>query len=225
MNIILIHGSWHGGWCWNEVNTILSEKGHVVFAPTLSGMSGDGGDFGVTDHINDIISIINKNKLENIVLVGHSYAGMILRGVSFMIPEKILKTIYVDAFIPENGESLFDLLGAERKKEIIYNLKNDFLIPPLDASKFGVDKEMEKWLNNKLTYTPIKTFSEKIFGINENIESHYIFCSETPIMKKYRDKANIKGWNIYDIRSGHDVMIINPKKFSKILFEIIENHT
>ena len=111
---VLIHGAWHGGWCWGRVRSTLERQGHQVFAPTLTGLSDRAHllspAVGLSTHIEDIVRLIEAEDLRDVVLVGHSYAGLIVSGVACALPQRIGRRVYLDAFLPEDGEAGIDLL-------------------------------------------------------------------------------------------------------------------
>src|SRR5882762_7076962 len=110
---VLVHGSWHGGWCWRRVADRLEKQGHKVFAPTLTGLGERAhlisAQVDINTHVTDIISVIKFESLDNIVLVGHSYAGLIITGVAEQIGSAISSIIYLDAFLPDDGDTLVGL--------------------------------------------------------------------------------------------------------------------
>src|ERR1700761_3204519 len=109
---ILVHGSWHGGWCWRRVSDQLQLKGHRVFCPTMTGLGERSHllnkDINVSTHVTDIVNVIRWEDLSDVVLVGHSYGGMVISGVAEQIPDKVSSIVFLDAFMPENGESMLD---------------------------------------------------------------------------------------------------------------------
>src|SRR5580698_1834713 len=128
---VLVHGSWHGGWCWRRVADLLEAKGHKVYAPTLTGLGERShlmsGMITLDTHINDVANVIKWENLQNIVLVGHSYAGFVVSGVAEKVLPAISSIVFLDAFLPQNGERVVDLapqdlrdatLAAAAKNEV-----------------------------------------------------------------------------------------------------------
>jgi len=238
----MVHGTADGAGI--KLKNYILKGGDVVFAPTLSGMESKNKpadkDIGLNTHIQDIIKLIREESLSEIILVGHSYAGLVISGVASKIPERINKLIYLDAFLPNHNESLFDLSLPERIKAIKSSLVNSegrnkkegaedvWLVPPHNPEIFGVFGDEALWLRKMLVPTPIQTFEEKVILDNpefEKIPKFYIRCSECPISSfdKFEERAKTKGWRTFRVESGHDVMITKPIELFKI-FKEIENH-
>src|SRR5438874_13830434 len=114
---VLVHGAWHGSWCWKRVRQALQAAGHDVFTPTLTGVADRSHlisrDVNLETHITDVVNLIQWEELTNVVLCGHSYGGCVISGVADRIPDRIAALVYLDAFVPENGQSLHDTLPPE----------------------------------------------------------------------------------------------------------------
>jgi pimeloyl-ACP methyl ester carboxylesterase len=112
---VLVHGSWHGGWCWKKLMPKLDEQGHVCVAPTLSGMGERfhtaSQSMGLSVHIQDIINLLEFEDLNDVILVGHSYSGMVITGVAER-SSRVNKLVYFDAIVPEHGQSMFSLMSG-----------------------------------------------------------------------------------------------------------------
>ena len=116
---VLVHGAWHGGWCYKRVSERLRAEGHLVFTPTNTGLGERSHlyhrEIDLEVHITDILNVIKWEEIDDFVLVGHSYGGMIITGVADRVPEKVRRLVYLDAFVPQDGQSIFDLLGPQIK--------------------------------------------------------------------------------------------------------------
>ena len=240
MIFILIHGSWHNGSAWYKVENLLKQQGATVYTPTLTGMEWfqhpASKDIGLTVHIQDIVRLVQKNQLENVILVGHSYGGFILTGVAELIPDKISKLIYLDAFIPDDNQSLFDLMSQETRDGMQSSLVNAegkgkqdgaedvWLLPPGEPQGYGVFvPEDVTWLQKHMVYTPVLTFEEKVTVKNpeaQAIRRYFIRCTEFEFLAPFEHKAKQAGWPVFQIEAGHDAMIIQPEVLTNILVEI-----
>ena len=121
-NFVLVHGAWRGGWCWRRVARVLRAAGHDVLTPTLTGLGERAHlmtrETNLSAHIQDVLAVLRWEGLSDVVLCGHSYGGMVVSGVADQAPERIRSLVYLDAFVPKDGESVFELLPPERSLEL-----------------------------------------------------------------------------------------------------------
>src|SRR5262245_14863398 len=115
---VLVHGAWHGGWCWQRVSPLLRARGHEVFAPTLTGLGERSHlltrEIGLETHVADVVNAIRWEDLTDVVLCGHSYGGMVISGAADRMADRVRSLVYLDAFVPADGQSIFDFMTAER---------------------------------------------------------------------------------------------------------------
>jgi pimeloyl-ACP methyl ester carboxylesterase len=169
--IVLVHGSWHGAWCWQKVRPLLLQAGYDTFTPTLTGQAELGGygslSVGLRSHTEEVARFLEFNDLKNVVLVGHSYAGAILSGVAETMASRIKHLVYLDAFVMNDGEAAFDFFPPG-VPDIFRNLAtsgNGWGVPALPAEDFvgasapAADKDL---LTRLLTPLPVNTHSEKL---------------------------------------------------------------
>ncbi len=242
-NILLIHGSWHGGWCWDEVKASLEKDGHTVLAPTLLEMDyrkqPPARGIGLVEHINSLKKIITELDLTNLIIVGHSYGGMVMTGLSLLIPDRIKKIVYLDAFLPNPGESLFDISAPERVQTMKKSLVDEdgktleqggvdpYLLPVRDPEFFGIyDQSIKDAIKDKLVKTSVKTFTDKIGTgeVSADIKKYYIRCTQFPISERFENKAKAMKYECYGFDAGHDVMLTNPNLLVNLLTKIIDKN-
>jgi pimeloyl-ACP methyl ester carboxylesterase len=139
---VLVHGSWAGGVVWRQLAPRLRKAGHEVYAPTLTGIGERkhllNREIDLDTHIQDVIGVIDDEDLSDIVLVGHSYGGMVISGVADRVPEKVASLVYLDAFVPENGQSLFSVLPSDRRLVTVPG--EDWLVAPITPAGFGLKR-------------------------------------------------------------------------------------
>jgi pimeloyl-ACP methyl ester carboxylesterase len=120
---VLVHGAWHGGWCWKKVAPLLRAAGHDVFTPTLTGLGERvhllASEIDLATHVDDVLGVLEYEDLTNVVLVGHSYGGMVISGVAERAGSRLARLVYLDAFLPENGKALRDYAPGEVLDEMV----------------------------------------------------------------------------------------------------------
>jgi pimeloyl-ACP methyl ester carboxylesterase len=227
---VLVHGAWHGGWCWRHVADLLEKQGHKVFAPTLTGLGERSHlltkEVNVSTHVTDIVNVLKFEDLKDVVLVGHSYGGLVISGVAEQAGDRISSIIFLDAFLPENGDSLLEKSSPAFKSAIDAALgRNEvsFKAPP--ASAFGVEEKDRAWVDSKTTPQPIGTYGEKATytGGREKIaKKAYIralgYKSPTFDANVTKVKSN-SSWKLAEMQTGHDVMVIAPDQLVALLHQ------
>jgi pimeloyl-ACP methyl ester carboxylesterase len=217
---VLVHGAWHGGWCWRRVADRLTAKGHYVVAPTLSGVGERShlppGPIDLSTHIDDVVGEIKWKDLDGIVLVGHSYGGMVITGVAEQLRDRISAIVYLDAFLPADGQSLFDITHT-------VNPPVTPSVPPHPAAYFHVNAADSAWVDSKLTPHPTGCFTKrlKVTGACQNIAKKvYIRAPlfKMPVFDGFLEQCRAdRSWNTETVTCGHDVMIDQPGVLTAIL--------
>lgn len=226
---LLVHGAWHGGWCWRKVARLLDDAGHTVYAPSLTGL-GDRAhlarpDIDLALHVEDVVALLEAEELRNVVLVGHSYGGMVITDVAARVPNRLAHLVYLDAFVPNAGQSLLDLVGAEtaeRVREAAKTHGEGWKIPPFPPERFGVTSERDReWLSKHLVPQPLLTFERPAQGGGAGrAKRTYIYCAK-PAMGAFdqfagRFRADRK-WAFHELKTGHDAMVTASGDLAKIL--------
>ena len=150
---VLVHGAWHGGWCWREVAGRLQSAGHRVFAPTLTGLADRSHlltrETGLETHILDIVNLLEWEGLDDAVLCGHSYGGMVVTGAADRAAGRLRALVYLDAFVPADGQSLSDMAPPERVDGMLRDAAergDGWKVPPLPASAWLDDPAQQAWV-------------------------------------------------------------------------------
>ena len=227
---VLVHGAWHGGWGWVRLAALLRAQGHTVFAPTLTGQGERTHlltqDVNATLHIADIVNLIRYERLSNIVLVGHSYGGSVISGVAEIVPDKIAALVFLDAFVPDNGQAVVDMVQPAVKEIILAaQARGETTVPVRDAAAFNVNEKDRAWVDSLAGPQPIGTMTEKLTlsGAREKIASKtYIRASGYPniAFEAAHARAKAEGWRTYEVPCGHNVMIDRPERLAEILNEL-----
>ena len=229
---VLVHGAWHGSWCWKSVRAALQSAGHNVFTPTLTGLGErshlNSAAINLSMHIADIVNLIRWEELSDVVLCGHSYAGCVIAGVADQIPDRIRALVFLDAFVLENGESLMDILPPEvpqAVREFARTTGEGWKLNPIPAELFGVrDPHDAAWVDAQCTPQAIATFEEriKLAGNPGDIQDiAYVFPTEChPNLLISHERAKAKGWKMRTIdNSAHELMITHPRELAECLLE------
>ena len=232
-HFLLIHGAWHGGWVWNEISEILRYQRYSVSTPTLTGLGEKkhllSSKITIETFIQDVVNHIVFENLNNIILVGHSFAGSVISGVADRLKNRIKKLIYFDAMILIDGQKPFDISPketVEQRIELAKKFGNDISIPAPSADAFGVfDIKKSLLLEEKLTPHPLSTFQSKLILKNEignGIPLSYIFCKK-PVYKSLESSREVvrkMKWPIFELNAGHDAMLTHPKETLNLLMKI-----
>jgi pimeloyl-ACP methyl ester carboxylesterase len=220
---VIVHGAWGGSWAFKKVDSLLTEKGAVVYRPSLTGQGERvhlaTTSVGLDTHIMDVVNMILYEDLHDVILVGHSYGGMVVTGVADSLPGRIKKLIYLDAFVPENGESVESIHGS-RADGIKKMVVNGFIVPPWVTAGKMPPKDVPH---------PYKTFTDAISLTNKDrlkIPTTYILTVEKGKEAKDDDfasqaeRARKKGWPILVLEADHNAQWSAPVALVDMLKKI-----
>jgi pimeloyl-ACP methyl ester carboxylesterase len=229
---VLVHGAFLGGWCWSRVEKLLRDQGHEVYGPSLTGL-GDrahllSDQIGLSTQINDVLGVIESHDLTDIVLCGHSYGGIVITGVADQLADRVQTLVYLDALVPENANSMFDLIPPffQESFESGAALDGGLSVPPMSAEDFGVGEADRAWVDEKSGNHPIKCFSERIAlsGAYRSIANrHYVLAPafEHPSTHaNYNQFKDDPTWQTHTVSGGHHVMVDNPAALAEILLSV-----
>lgn len=225
---VLVHGAWHGGWAWNRVAPLLRAAGHDVHAPTLTGVSDRAHllhpGVGLSTHIQDVVALISAHDLSDVVLVGHSYGGQVITGVADAVPSRVLKRVYLDAFVGDSGEAAVELQPSEVAGHYRHSVEEQgfgWLIPPRSLAKMGVtDPADVAWLTPRLTPHPWLSFTEPLAltGAVSDVPAEFIECTDwMRVFAGMRSRAETRGWPVHELPTGHEAMVTAPAELADLL--------
>ncbi len=224
---VLVHGGWDGGWAWHQVAPLLRAAGHEVFTPTLTGL-GERVHLrhpGITmdTHMQDIVNVLAYEDLHAVVLVGWSYGGAVITGVAERAPERLAHLVYLDAFVPQDGQSIADLLGPEVTAEFeeqARTLGDGWRIPftvPVNDNRPRTDALLNA-LKQPLAVTDPAA---------RTIPRTYIYCAdkpEIPIFAHFKAAAQRaredEGWRYRELPTGHEAVWTMPRELTNVLLEL-----
>ena len=225
---VLVHGSWAGSVVWRELAPRLRKAGHEVYAPTLTGIGARkhllNREIDLGTHIQDVIGVIEEEDLSDIVLVGHSYGGMVITGVADRVPEKVATLVYLDAFVPENGQSCFSLLPPEANLAAVPG--EDWLAAPIPSASFGFKSpEVIALWEGKSGPHPLATLTQPLQltgGIGRFKQKMYILATDPARFTEFYDKLkNEPGWTVHTLSCTHFIQLEMPDELTAILLKAI----
>ena len=225
--IVFVHGAWGGGWQYTKVQPLLEEAGHIVYRPTMTGLGErvhlGGPDVGLSTHIEDIVKVLEFEDLHDIVLVGHSYGGMVIAGVADRMPERIAKLVYFDAFLPDDGESVASLFGdsidamatvggdGAEPWQLVPLWVEEGEPPPVDVPQ------------------PLLTFTEPIVLGNPEaarLPAVYLLTveagKEADLFDVFADRARERGWEVVEMEGTHNPHWFQPENFVNVLLQTLQ---
>jgi pimeloyl-ACP methyl ester carboxylesterase len=231
---VLVHGAWHGGWCWNRVADRLRSAGHRVFTPTQTGLGERkhllSKDITLDTFTADIVNVIEAEELSDVILVGHSCGGNAISGTADAIPDKIRHLVYLDSLMVEGGKAPFDNLPPDvvaARRKAAEETSGGLSLPAPPASAFGVsDATDTEWVKRRLTPHPLGTYTSplKLKGpVGNNLPRTYIACTNPSYAALQASRNWVKaqqGWHWAEIATGHDAMVMAPEELTRMLIEV-----
>ena len=232
---VLVHGGGHGGWCYQRVARILRAEGHEVYTPTLTGLGerahllDDRVD--LDRHVADVAAVLRVEDLRDVILVGHSYGGMVITGAADREPDRVGRLVYLDAATPVHGQSLVDVAGpvinAVRPMGEVVDGIELVLLPAPDAGKlYGVTDPADlAWMAERLSPHPWRCFEQPLMLENEDalwaIPQFHIVCTSTLATRDADQMARAQAdGRLWDIDTGHDLMITEPERTAGALLQV-----
>lgn len=231
---VLVHGAWHGAFCWHRVVPLLTAAGHTVVTPTLAGVGERAAEhhpgIDLETHATEVTESIDPDGPRDVVLVGHSYGGMVIAAVAARRAERIAGLVYLDAFVPEDGQSLFDIAPPGRadgfREEARLHGDGWWLPAPTPAGMGIVDEDDARWLAERLTAQSIATMEQPVRfgGTVPDIEIApriFIHCISDPPSSTFVPFAEMarttSGWTLHELATGHDAMLTEPEELARLL--------
>ncbi len=233
---VLVHGAWGGGWSWRPtVGKLLREAGHEVFTPTLTGL-GERAHLAspavdLETHIQDIVSVIECENLRDVVLMGHSYGGMVITGVADRIHERLLALVYVDAMVPADGQSLADLVGSSAAQmEARAQAEGDgWRLPPSPLPTDATPEHLA-WVSARRQAQPVKTFTQpvRLTGGGADLPRTYVYCTNPPGDAFTRIATRLRNdpaWKVVEFPTGHNVHYTMARELADLLLAALPETT
>ncbi|MBP7337912.1 alpha/beta hydrolase [Niveispirillum sp.] len=227
--LILIHGSWLGGWCWQRLAGSLTDRGWRVASPTLTGL-GDrqhlgGAATGLSDHVADILSVLDFAEPGPVILAGHSYGGLVAAEVAALRPDRVSDLVVIDGPIATKGQSLFDQVP---EMGTLFNaIARDGMVPPPDAAFLGLDPgdSVTEWTLSRLRPMPLRTHAEPArYGAGALVcRRHYLRFTDFPPTGPLAALAQKDGWQVAEVAAGHTAIVTHPEPVAHALTHLLRS--
>jgi len=231
--IVLAHGAWSAAWAWKKMRPLLKAAGHTFFSPTYTGLGERAHlarpEIDLSTHVRDVVNVLEFEDLKDVVLLGHSYGGMVATGVADAARGRIKSVVYLDAFAPRDGQSLFDLVGPKAEGNMRAGAAKDGDGWRLSINPMPPDTSPEDsaWASPRRRPQPIRTFEQRIKL--EEAEAppprHYIYAKKNgpgDVFRQFGERARSEaGWKYYEIDASHNPHITCPDALMALLTEIM----
>ncbi len=238
---VLVHGAWQGGWCWWRVVPLLRSRGHEVFTPTLTGLGERDHllrpDIDLATHVRDILGVLNYEELREVVLVGHSYGGMVVEGVAQHAPERLAQLVHLDSWFPQGDRRSMAALGHAlmpafwASLEELIRTEGDgwrLPVPPGDNPLGLPDAADARWVSARLTPHPARTLDQALPAIDAGttaLPRSYILCprpGEPAPLAAFAEHARGAGWPYLELPVGHEAMVAAPGALADALLALTQ---
>jgi pimeloyl-ACP methyl ester carboxylesterase len=227
---VLVHGAWAGGVVWRLLAPTLRKSGHEVYVPTLTGVGERkhllSRNIDLTTHIQDVVGVIDDEDLSDVVLVGHSYGGMVITGVADRRPDSIASLVYLDAAVPENGQSMAMVVAAAGHGGKGPDFQRDWLVQPLPSAAFGLKRpEVIRLWETKATPQPAATFTQPLTltsGSDRISKKTFIYANDpqpttfTQFYDKLKDRPD---WAVHTLPCTHFAQLEMPEELAALLLQ------
>jgi pimeloyl-ACP methyl ester carboxylesterase len=229
---VLLHGAWHGGWCWREVAALLRARGHAVTTPTQTGLGERrhlfSGAITLDTFVQDVVAHLEAEEIEDAVLVGHSFGGLGISGAADRVPQRIRRLVYLDALVLEDGQAPFDIMPqavVDSRRQLAAEQGGGLFIPIPPVAAFGVPEDHPRaaWMRRRMTPHPLGTYETPLrlrHPVGNGLPRTYIAAIAPAYAALGAIQARLKaqpGWDWREIASGHNAMVTAPELLAAML--------
>ena len=229
---LVAHGAWSAGWAWKKMRPLLRERGHELFTPSHTGLGERSHlahkDIDLETHIADIVGVLQFEDLREVTLIGHSYGGMVATGAADRAADRISRVVYLDAFVPRNGQALIDLQAPERRarlQESAQTAGDGWRLPP-NPMPPDTSEADAAWANPRRVTQPLQTFLQplRLTGAVERLPRTYVYCKRArpeDTFRQFAERARAEpGWTLFEIDASHNPHITAPLVLAELLHGI-----
>ena len=230
---MLLHGAWHGGWCWRRVEEPLREAGHRVLTPTQTGVGERSHlmskDLTLETFVADLTNVLEFEDLRDVILVGHSFGGIAITGAADRMRQRIRHLVYLDSLILHDGQSPFSVIPAEvaaARRKLAQEFSGGMSIPVPDPSAFGIEDAADAaWIKAKCTPHPLSTYEDRLrlrSPVGNGLPATYVAVKPdyVPLASSRAFAKAQTGWRYVEIEAGHDAMVTSPKTVADLLLAL-----
>lgn len=223
---MVAHGAWSAGWAWKKMHPLMGALGHRLLTPSYTGLGERAHlarpDVDLETHIADVVNVLVYEDLREVILVGHSYGGMVATGIADRARDRIAQLIYLDAFLPEHGQSLFDLTGQSVEQARAAAVDGWKVAP--NPSPPDTPAEDLPWIAARRLPHPIRTLEQPLELTRGplTLPRHYILCTKSDAFRRYAEKAKTSGWPVYELDATHNPHITVPQELAGLLERIAQ---
>jgi pimeloyl-ACP methyl ester carboxylesterase len=229
---VVAHGAWSSGWAWKKMRPLMRARGHELWTPSLTGLGERthlaNPEIDLDTHIQDVVNVLEYEDLRDAILIGHSYGGMVATGVADRAGARLKALIYLDAFVPRDGQSLQDLVPPEHAEQQRKNAIDGWKVPanPVPPDTSPADKA---WIESRRGLQPIKTVAQKLRLAHgeTKLPRSYIYCSKKApgdVFKQFADRfENDKAWRYFELDASHSPNVTAPEALAEILDKIAKS--
>jgi len=225
---LVAHGAWAAGWGWKKMHPLMSNLGHRFITPTYTGL-GERAHLAspaidLDTHIQDVLGVMEYEGLKDFILVGHSYGGMVATGVADRAGDIIKRLVYLDAFVPRDGQSLYDLVPAEsqaRIREVSSRQPDNWQLAP-NPMPPDTPEEDRRWAEPLRRPQPVRTVTQAVRVRRDPpvMPRTYIYCTLSDVFRQFAERAQAEGWDYYEMDCSHNPHITAPQELAKLLDQI-----
>ena len=220
ITFVVCHGAWSSGWAWKKMHPLMQSRGHRLLTPSYTGLGERvhlaRPEINLDTHVTDVVNVLVFEDLHDVVLVGHSYGGMVATGVADRARDRIARLVYLDAFVPEDGQSLFDLTGEGTK--VRAGAVDGWRVRPRPVPPDTPPEDIQ-WMTERRLHHPIGTLEQRLTLVNGalTLPRDYILCTKSDSFRPFAEKAAAAGWRVHTLDASHNPHITMPSPLADLL--------
>ncbi len=225
---VVAHGAWSSGWAWKKVRPLMRERGHEFWTPSYTGLGERSHlanpDIDLELQIKDVVNVLEYEDLDDVVLVGHSYGGMVATGVADRAAPRLKQLVYLDAFVPRDGQSLHDLVPPEHVSHQREKAIDGWKVQPTPVLP-DTSAEDKVWIEARRMTQPIKTLTQKLKLRNgeTKLPRSYIYCTKKApgdVFVQFAKRAKKEGWPYFELHASHSPNVTAPEALAGLLDKV-----